>query len=236
MHLAGEYPEWPSLACRSAHRLSDFACKNPFEPLLSADPNQPVNFAAGRCTCEALLRVLHLIDRATGVTAKTPTRQSGCASKHKEWRRSLSRRRSHPRPAADSAEILPSNTASRSLPACSRSARSALLARFGIAYTAFTLENSACIRYEQRCRLHSVRTMQLGSSDRADPRLLEQGSRTCECGRCACSRCRHAATAGTYCATVHRSPRGPECTASAFEAVNASRRCMRRMRACALAR
>jgi hypothetical protein len=114
MHLAGEYPEWPSLACRSAHRLSDFACKNPFEPLLSADPNQPVNFAAGRCTCEALLRVLHLIDRATGVTAKTPTHQSVCASKHKEWRRSLKRRKSHPRPVADSAEILPSNTATRS--------------------------------------------------------------------------------------------------------------------------
>ena len=163
--------------------------------------------------------MLHRIDCAARVTAKTPPRQSGCASKNKEWRRSLNRRKSHPRPAADSAEIHPGNAASRSLPACSRSARSALLARFGIAYTAFTLENSACICYEQRCRLHSSRTMQLGS-DRADPRLLEQGSRTCECGRtCACCRCRHAATAGTYCATVHRVPRGPECTADACEAV-----------------
>ncbi len=184
----------------------------------------------------ALPRVLHRIDRAARVTAKTPPRQSGCASKNKKWRRSLKRRTSRPRPAADSAEILPSTTASRSLPACSRSARSALLARFGIAYTACTLEHSAFICYEQRCRLHSVRTMQLGSSDRADPRLFERNGRTCECGRCVCSRCRRAATAGKYCATVHRVPRGRACTASAFEVVNASRRCMRRMRACALAR
>ena len=114
MHPAGEYPEWPTLACRSAHGLSAFACKNPFHPLLWADPNQPVNFAAGRCPRATLVRALQLIDHATGVTAKTPTRQSGCASKNKEWRRSLNRRKSHPRPVADSAEIRPSNTATRS--------------------------------------------------------------------------------------------------------------------------
>jgi hypothetical protein len=209
----GGTPSGPrSRACRSAHGLSVFACKNPFAPLLWGDPNQPVNVAAGRCTRATLVRVLHRIDRATCVTAKTPPRQSGCANK--KWRRSLKRRKSRPRPAADSAEILPSNTASRSLPACSRSARSALLARFGIAFTACTLEHSARIRYEQRCRLHSVCTMQLGSSDRADPRLFEQGGRTC-----ACCRCRHAATAGTYCATVHRVPRGPECITNTFQAV-----------------
>ncbi len=61
--------------------------------------------------------------------------------------------------------------------------------------------------------------MWLFLSDRADPRLLEQGGSTCECGRCACYRCRHAATAGTFSATVHRVPRGPECIAGAFEAV-----------------
>jgi len=130
MHPAEQYPEWPALACRSAHWLSAFACKNRFEPLLWADPNQRVNVAAGRCTRATLVRALHLIDRATRVTAKTPPRQSGCASKNKEWRRSLKRRESHPRPAADSTEILPSNTASRSLLACSCSASSALLARF----------------------------------------------------------------------------------------------------------
>jgi hypothetical protein len=121
MHLAGEYPEWPALACRSAHWLSAFACKNRFEPLLSADPNQPVNIAAGRCTperscgcCVGYHMIYPYIDRATRVTAKTPPRQSGCASKNKEWRRSLNRRKSHPRPVADSAEILPSNTVTRS--------------------------------------------------------------------------------------------------------------------------
>jgi hypothetical protein len=39
-------------ACRSADWLSAFACKNRFEPLLCADPNQPVSVAAGRCTRE----------------------------------------------------------------------------------------------------------------------------------------------------------------------------------------
>ena len=58
--------------------------------------------------------------------------------------------------------------------------------------------------------------MQLGSSDQADPRPLEQGGRACGC---AFDRCQHAATAGAHCATVHRVPRRPECTAGASDAV-----------------
>ena len=59
--------------------------------------------------------------------------------------------------------------------------------------------------------------MQLGSSDQADPNRLEQGVRPC--GGCACDRRWHAATAGAHCATVHRVPRRPECTAGASDAV-----------------
>jgi hypothetical protein len=40
-------------ACRSAHWLSAFAGKNRFEPLLCADPNQPVSVAAGRCNARS---------------------------------------------------------------------------------------------------------------------------------------------------------------------------------------
>ena len=114
------------------------------------------------------------------------------------------------------------------MPACACSASSALLVgpwarsvhpAFGIEHTARTLERVACIRHEQRCRLHSVRTMQLGSSDPpAGPRPLERGGRACECRRCACYRRRHAAAAGTRGATVHRVPRAPACTAGASEA------------------
>jgi hypothetical protein len=43
-------PSSPPLACRSAHWLDTFVGKNRFEPLLSADPNQPIHAAAGRCT------------------------------------------------------------------------------------------------------------------------------------------------------------------------------------------
>ena len=112
-------------ACRSADWLSAFAGKNRFEPLLCADPNQPVSVAAGRCTARASARagmacatMAHTyVDRATLVAATTPPRKSGCANKR--WHRSLRRRKSRPRRAADGADIHPSSAASRSLPACS---------------------------------------------------------------------------------------------------------------------
>jgi hypothetical protein len=111
-------------ACRGADWLSAFACKNRFEPLLCADPNQPVSVAAGRCTARASARagmayaiMAHTcIDRATLVSAKMPPRKSGCANK--QWHRSLHRRKSRPRPAADGADIHPRSAASRSLRAC----------------------------------------------------------------------------------------------------------------------
>jgi hypothetical protein len=125
-------------ACRGADWLSAFAGKNRFEPLLCADPNQPVSVAAGRCTARASTRagmacaiMAHTyVDRATLVAAKTPPRKSGSANKR--WRRSLRRRTSHPRPAADGADIHPRSAASRwclrALP-CALSQRQQCLAR-----------------------------------------------------------------------------------------------------------